>query len=285
MTKDEISGAYDELAKMFVELVNEPERGLPYIRERLVLCRVMQDRLGELRLTVNREQSVVMERLLTKQFLHELQATDAKGKQELEELERSKQALGYLTRAIKDQQQHLSRTAMDIRLLHEITKDQIKRGEIDPREVTGLIKETPVSELSPIQPLPFGQPGPSGFMPDERTVVAGTPDAPSGWDSYPGMVSPEFSTKDTSQLQPPLTVTGNGTGRTLAEFNPFAAQTVYPAAGAESAAEIVSLNSPDGPAEPEPLAPLADTESVSFEQILTTDKRGPHGSTPAPRIF
>lgn len=148
MDSEAIQRAYDELAKMFVEVKPEPERGLAYISERLTLCRAMQDRVAELRLQANRALSVVMEQHLLLQHLHSVAPTP-ESKEKLNGLERQKQSLAMLAKMVAAQGQVLSRTAMDIRLLTDITKEQLKRGEINPNEAPGLVKEESVGDMVP----------------------------------------------------------------------------------------------------------------------------------------
>lgn len=164
LTTEEIEATYGELEKMFVSLDPRPELGLGYIRERLTLCRAMQDRASELRLKVNRELTDVFQRHWVAVQELEIKSTP-EHKLRVRELDVVKNRHAMLAKMVGAQMQVLSRTAMDIRLLADITKQQLQRGEINPEEVPGLVKNVPVEALSP---FPKVDPGTSPF-PDGDT--------------------------------------------------------------------------------------------------------------------
>ena len=145
MTEQEIADVYAELEQMFVQLEADATKGLDYVRDRLLFCRAMQDRVVELQLRVNRALSTVLEQQILTQHEHEVQP-DAGTKQRLQGLERQKIAHSMLAKMVRAQAQLLGRTSMDIRLLKELTTEQIKLGEIDPTGA-GLTKEETVADL------------------------------------------------------------------------------------------------------------------------------------------
>lgn len=147
MTPDEIGQVYGELEQMFVPLEMSPERGLTYIRERLTMVRAMADRVAEIRLKVSRALSTVLEDHLVAQQIHEVQPTPD-SKRRVKELEILKQRHTMLTKMVAMQAQVLSRTSLDIRLLADITKEQIKRGEINPNETPGMVKDVAAEALA-----------------------------------------------------------------------------------------------------------------------------------------
>lgn len=146
LTAEEITATYGELETMFVPLRPEPELGLDYIKERLALCRAMQDRLAELRLKTNQHLTDVLERSLKAKALLEVQSTPDM-KNSARELEIVKQRHAMLVKMIGYQMQVLGRTAMDIRLLHDITKQQIQRGEINPHDSPQIIQQVDPAEM------------------------------------------------------------------------------------------------------------------------------------------
>lgn len=147
LTSDEIQAAYDELSTMYVKLDASPERGLGYIRERLTLARAMQDRVGELRLKASCALTKVLEAQLLAQQMQLVEPSKA-NKDKIAKLEVQKQRHAMLVKMIAVQAQLLARTAMDIRLLKDLTTEQIKRGEIDPNESPGLVKAVTPADIA-----------------------------------------------------------------------------------------------------------------------------------------
>lgn len=157
LTAAEITGVYDEIGSMRVDLDPDPNRGLQYVKERLTLCRAMQDRLGELLLQSSRALSAVLSEELALKMEKQLATTDSDQERQQREIR--------LTRVLSDKDEHatllkmlrlqhtlLGRTSQDIRLLADLTKEQIKLGEIDPKEA-GLVKDVPTEDLSPTPPV------------------------------------------------------------------------------------------------------------------------------------
>lgn len=192
LTSDEIQAAYDELGKMYVKLDASPERGLGYIRDRLTLARAMQDRVGELRLKASIALTKVQEAQLVAQQL-QLVDPSKETKAKIAELEVQKQRHAMLVKMIAVQAQLLSRTAMDIRLLKDLTTEQIKRGEIDPNESPGLVQ--PVSPADIAAGAGTGTLGPPPITTEE--LIEGMnkmfPELtePAGPDSFGGTDFPE----------------------------------------------------------------------------------------------
>lgn len=131
---------------MHVPLDADATKGLQYVKERLMLVRAMQDRCNELRLKANRALSDVwQEHLIAKHEQTLKPSTDGKARVADIEGERMNHAL--LVSMVKAQSQLLSRTAMDIRLLSDLTKEQIRIGEIDPH-VAGMVEEKTVADIA-----------------------------------------------------------------------------------------------------------------------------------------
>lgn len=177
MTPAEIEAIYRELETMFVRLEPEPERGLDYLKERLVFCRAMQDRLQEMRLKVNRAQSELMESKLVAQHTHSVDPEAVK-KSDIATIDGVLQRVVMLGRMIGMQATVLSRTSMDIRLLADLTKEQLRRGQVNPHEAPSLIREVPISELATVRtgaeeradPPTFPIPPPTGEAPPSPFV-------------------------------------------------------------------------------------------------------------------
>lgn len=147
LTSEQIDDTYRELEKMFVALDPSPEKGLGYIRERLTLCRAMQDRAAEIRLKVNQQLTDVLQRHWVAQQTLEVQPTP-ENRLRVKQLDVDKQRHATLAKMVGAQLQVLGRTAMDIRLLTDITKEQMRRGEINPNEAPELIKDIPVEQMA-----------------------------------------------------------------------------------------------------------------------------------------
>lgn len=214
MQPDEIETTYEELGKMFIALDSSPEKGLTYIRERLTLARAMQDRVAELRLKVNRALSSVMEQHLIAQQVYEIQSTPD-NKKKVKELEVLKHRHVMLTKMIVAQSQVLSRTAMDIRLLADLTKEQIKRGEIDPHEAPGLVKEVEVGEMARPSTTEGGLFGPSVSAVSTQSLPAN--EAPS----RPGQLTVFGGAGDTFEGVEEPAVLGAGLGMVFGELPVF----------------------------------------------------------------
>lgn len=151
LTPSQITDVYEEIGKMRVTLDADPNRGLQYVKERLTLCRAMQDRMAELTLKASRALSDVWQEALTVRMEHEL-APSGPLKQRLRQLDGEKQDHDLLLKMIKMQGQLLARTSMDVRLLADLTKEQIKLGEINPHDA-GLVEPLTPADLSPVEPV------------------------------------------------------------------------------------------------------------------------------------
>lgn len=165
LTSDEVKAIYDEIGQMHVKVDADASKGLAYVKERLTLCRAMQDRCNELHLKANRALSEVWSELLVRKAEHDL-TPSAVAKQRINELEEDKQQHNLLIKMIRAQSSLLSRTSMDIRLLADLTKEQIKLGEIDPKDAPELI-----SQVDPKQALEdltgvAGHEAPSFYVPE-----------------------------------------------------------------------------------------------------------------------
>lgn len=148
LTPAQVTEIYEEIGNMRVDLDADPNKGLQYVKERLTLCRAMQDRLGELQLKAHRSLSQVWQEALTLRMEHELTPSGPL-KQRLRVVEAEKQDHDLLVKMIRAQMQLLSRTSMDVRLLADLTKEQLKLGEINPNDAD-LVKEVSVEDISPV---------------------------------------------------------------------------------------------------------------------------------------
>lgn len=147
LTATEITDVYDELGRMFIELDANPNRGLQYVKERLTLCRAMRDRGGELLLRCSRALSEVMGEELALRLEYQL-APATPLEQRIMGVVGEKKDHQLLLTMVKAQVSILSRTSMDIRLLADLTKEQIKLGEIDPKDGPGLVTDVTTKELA-----------------------------------------------------------------------------------------------------------------------------------------
>jgi len=146
MNAEAMSKVYDEIGTLRVVLDPNPNLGLQYVKERLALCRAMQDRCGELQLYCNRALGDVLSEGLVVKMEHRLSKTAA-SEQRVLSVMGEKVEHKMLADMVKMARTLLGRTAMDIRLLATLTTEQLKLGEIDPKEA-GLVKEAVVTDLS-----------------------------------------------------------------------------------------------------------------------------------------
>jgi len=186
MTTAEITGVYDEIGRMRVDLDPNPNRGLQYVKERLTLCRAMQDRIGELTLQCNRALSEVLTEEIALKLEDQLASASVAATDQLAQrrsrVAAEKEAHTTLTKMLRMQGTLLSRTAMDIRLLADLTKEQIKLGEIDPAEA-GLVEEVQPEAMSPVPPVASSSDtdvtlGPQSAIIEEMNTVVAAPQFP-----------------------------------------------------------------------------------------------------------
>jgi hypothetical protein len=143
LTEEEIEGTYDELEKMYVPIEARPDFGLPYARERLTICRAMQDRLQDLRLKTARAYSWVQEQLIFRKSQAQLAGSDQEKEQlkiQIAELEQLKLSHGTLSRMISAQSAVLTSTNRDIKTLTDVIIKQMRLnagGGIDPHDADG----------------------------------------------------------------------------------------------------------------------------------------------------
>lgn len=272
LTPEQIEDTYEELGQMFIALDASPEKGLTYIKERLTLGRAMQDRVAELRLKVNRALSAVMEQHLIAQQLYEIQSTPD-NKKKVKDLEVLKHRHVMLTKMITMQSQVLSRTAMDIRLLADLTKEQIKRGEIDPNEVPGLVKDVPVGAIATTPPVAFAFPveglaetvGPTG------PPVTGEVNGTQLFGALPEFSPTEERTSRVAELP-------------ADEYSPAGATRVPTDQHGHALApvEIVGFDTPLPEGEPDTIK-LQDTAQgvVSFDELFQGSNHATQPSTPS----
>ena len=145
LTSEEITAIYNELSTLRVPLDADATKGLEYVKERLMMTRAAQDRCNELMLKVNRALSDVWQEKLVASQQQTLQPT-SEGKARVANLDGERQEHVLLASMVKMQGQLLSRTAQDIRLLADLTKEQIKLGEIDPH-VAGKEEKVSVTDI------------------------------------------------------------------------------------------------------------------------------------------
>lgn len=152
MTPAMVGEIYEELNQLSVPLIQSPELGLGYYRERLVECRQKQDRISEILVRINRELSVARGGARALRLSVEIAG---RGKQagalrtELEPFLDTEDTLKYLLAAARLRRENLRATSSDIRLMVNVIEQQLKLGEIQPPKTKH--KEVDV-------PLPFTEP-------------------------------------------------------------------------------------------------------------------------------
>lgn len=135
LSETEIQDTYELLEKMYVPVEeNKMHRGLGYVRDRLTLCRAMQDQAHDLVLKTGRAYSWVQEQLIYAKSATLLAGSDQEKDQlkiKIGELEQQKVSHNMLHTLVKRHTQILSGTQRDIKLLADVMQKQIKLAEED----------------------------------------------------------------------------------------------------------------------------------------------------------
>jgi hypothetical protein len=177
LTPAQITEVYEEIGTMRVVLDPDPNKGLQYVKERLTLCRAMQDRLGELLLKCSRALSDVLTEEIVVSAEIQLGGDVTTLRRRLSGIKQLKESHSTLFKMLKLQYTLLSRTSMDIRLLADLTKEQIKLGDIDPKD-GGLVEEIQPGDLSPVDVVDLAPVEPTvDELPANESVTLGPPSA------------------------------------------------------------------------------------------------------------
>ena len=154
LTDQQIDQLYDQLGKLHVTLENVPEKGLSYIKERLALCRAMQDQAQNLRLTTGQALSYVQtQRIFVKHAIPLAQSDQEKEQLKIKLSEREQECVshGMLHRLVNATASALSQTARDIKLLGDVMIKQIKLGEmtdVNPADSPAVGREATFEDMA-----------------------------------------------------------------------------------------------------------------------------------------
>jgi hypothetical protein len=159
LTPEEITQVYEELGQMLVPLDPDANRGLQYVKERLTTCRAMLDRLGELRLQCSQAHRAVASDLLAVRLKYRLTPSDVV-LQQMDLVKGEREDHQLLLSVIRSHAAMLASTRVDIGKLADMTKEQIKLGEIDPKDAPGLVQPVAIEELAASMPSPSVTLGP-----------------------------------------------------------------------------------------------------------------------------
>jgi hypothetical protein len=281
LTDQEIQQTYNLLEKMYVPVEETQLQGMAYVKERLTLCRAMQDQCHDLRLKTLRAYSWVQEQLIYTDSLLRVSVSDQQQtqlKQKVSELKQQKVSHATLSRLVGLQYAILVQTQRDIKALLDIIKSQIKLGEeggIDPHEAEQLIQQVSVADI--------GQEAPA---PDENDVEPEEADAEP---VLPFSAVANAPVEDETSEGPVLTgVVETGLDGLFAPMPSRVMQPVQPAA-----METVSFDGFDvitvEEAAPRGI-PVADLSGVPIESLFDLDEEsrngdGTHHPAPAYRAF
>lgn len=160
LTKERISRLYEELETLSVPLEKNPQRGLQYLREKIVECRQKQDRVVDLLVQVRKLHPAVRTSVRNlKAMLHVLQPNDDRRPDvisQLSDVQDQDDEIRYLVEVIHAKRTNLSMTSSDIRLLYSVVEQQLKLGEIQPgrqgevRDELTRRRETPPRESAEV---------------------------------------------------------------------------------------------------------------------------------------
>jgi hypothetical protein len=139
MEPSELSGQiqqyYEILEDLKVPLDKSPQRGLAYLRERMIECREKQDRVTDLLAEVRKPYAAIRTQVRNLKASVEL----AKNTPEIAPLRTAlyewadlDDEVRYLTDVIKAKASNLKMTSSDIRLLYSVVEQQLKLGEVQP---------------------------------------------------------------------------------------------------------------------------------------------------------
>ncbi len=154
MLQDRVLQIYMELETLAVPLQQDPQLGLNYLRERMIVCRSMQDRVSNILMEVNRDFGRIRQAVRSQKAV--LNLTNEANLQRpvrdrLDEFENEEDNLRYLMEAVKAKSSNLRMTSSDIRLLYGIVEQQIRLGEIQPGRHRPTQQEQPIPvELSEV---------------------------------------------------------------------------------------------------------------------------------------
>lgn len=160
MIKEEVDRIYRELEAMVVPLDQTSERGPVYLKERLLVCRRMQDRVSGMLLKINQEFSrlkILCRALRASVALAGAGVQAPALREELRTAEDDYDEVRYLAEAVEVKRANLRQTGSDIRLLAGIMAEGMRLGEVQPPKKLTPVRETTPFEIGPgeqIAPIP-----------------------------------------------------------------------------------------------------------------------------------
>lgn len=158
LTDQQIEQTYEQLGKLHVTLENVPEKGLSYVKERLALCRAMQDQVQNLRLQTGQALSYVQtERIYVKHSIPLAQTDQEKEQLKIKLREREQDCVshGMLHRLVNATASVLAQTSRDIKLLGDVMIKQIKLGEmtdVNPADSQDVGREATLEDMAAASP-------------------------------------------------------------------------------------------------------------------------------------
>jgi hypothetical protein len=134
MTSEHIAAIYAELKGMSVIAPHTPQMGFSFYAERVAEARIIQDRLGDLIIMVNKDTARVRVATRTLKEIARLQGTthDVRTADQLGSLANEADDLKYVAESLAIKAQLIRHSILDIRLVLTIMEAQIKLGEVAP---------------------------------------------------------------------------------------------------------------------------------------------------------
>ena len=183
LTDEEIQAIYELLDTMYVPVEEDRMvKGLDYIRDRVALCRAMQDQTHELVLKTGRALSWVLEQLIYNKSAAQVAETDQEREQaeiRVTEFEQWKASHAMVHTLVKRHGTLLNGTQRDIKLLADVMKQQIKLAEelgVDPTATEDVVQPVDLAAIGqqvvrPAAPDPADMPVPWSSAPDIDTPI------------------------------------------------------------------------------------------------------------------
>ncbi len=131
MTKEEISQIYDQLTELEIQLIQTPELGTEYLRDKLLECRQKQNTVTELIVRVNRAYSAARQAVRAQETACRVAGVSQRGvelRDELATMLDERDALKYLIEALNVRRANLGRTSSDIRLMNGIIETELNNA-------------------------------------------------------------------------------------------------------------------------------------------------------------
>lgn len=189
VSKETIKQIYDELETLSVPLEKNPQRGLSYLKEKMLECRGKQDRVTDLLARVAQLHPAIRTRVRNlKAAVNAAEGSPevAELHAELNDAKDQDDEIRMLMEVVKAKKSNLTMTSSDIRLLYSIVEQQLKLGEVTPT------RHSNAGDLT--LPTSFTHPEQQPQTPPQKIVPSGA------------VVTDVFVTEVTSDTDSPVSI-------------------------------------------------------------------------------